>query len=72
MEVAMTEHAPELDVMHARQARRGLHALVILAVSLALALLTVFGSWAYFSGRLHTVEHAEEAVPAQVGGSPGS
>jgi hypothetical protein len=43
-------HAPELDVMHARQARRGRHAFIILVISLVLGLLVVFGAWAYFSG----------------------
>jgi len=48
----MTDQAPELDVTHVRQARRGIHAFVILAVSLTLGIIAVFGAWAYFSGSL--------------------
>ena len=42
----MTEHAPDLDATHARQARRGRHAFVILVVSLTAAIAVVFGAWA--------------------------
>ncbi len=34
-----SEHAPELDVTHARQARRGRHAFIILICSTALVVL---------------------------------
>ncbi len=46
------QHAIDLDVTHARQARRGRHALVILMVSLSLVIIALFGTWAYYSGDL--------------------
>ena len=33
------EHAPDLDATHARQGRRGMHAFIILVVSLALVVV---------------------------------
>ena len=68
----MTEqHAPDLDVTHARQALRGVHALVILVVSLLLAVLVVFGAWAYFSGPF-AAEHARApSHPASRASAPG-
>ena len=61
----MTEHAPELDVTEARQGRRGLHAFVILVVSLTLGLIAVFGAWAYYSGGL-AGKHGNREAPPQV------
>ncbi len=55
-------HAIELDVTHARQARRGRHVLVVLIVSTALATIALFGAWAFFSGSL--AGKSGEAPPA--------
>jgi hypothetical protein len=45
-------HAPDLDVMHARQARRGRHALMILAASLTLVVLALVVMFAFYAGSL--------------------
>ena len=58
------EHAPDLDATHARQARRGRHAFVILVVSLTAAIAVVFGVWAGFSGRFSGETGNREAPPA--------
>ena len=62
----MTEHhAIDLDVTHARQARRGLHAFVILVVSLSLVIIALFGAWAYYSRDL-AQGHGNKEAPPQV------
>ncbi len=55
-------HAIDLDVTHARQARRGRHVLIVLIVSTALAIVTLFGAWAFFSGSMAGM--SGEAPPA--------
>ncbi len=62
----MTQHhAVDLDVTHARQARRGRHAFVILVVSLSLVIVALFGAWAYYSGDL-AKGHGNKEAPPQV------
>ena len=65
----MTDHAPDLDVTHARQARRGRHAFVILVVSLTAAIAAVFGAWAGWSGAFSRL-HYRETPPAVAGTAP--
>jgi hypothetical protein len=65
-EIAMTEHAPDLDVMHARQARRGRHALMILIWSLALGLIALAIVWAFYSGSLAALHRAGQTPPPQM------
>ena len=59
----------ETDVTHARQARRGRHAFVILAASTALALVAVFGVYAY---RGHDLQVADHQPTSNVSPPPGS
>jgi flagellar basal body-associated protein FliL len=49
--------------MHARQARRGRHAFIILVASLALVIMAVFGAWAYYSGDLAKAHATKDASP---------
>ena len=60
----MTEHAPDLDVTHARQALRGRHAFVILVVSLTAAIAVVFGAWMGFAGHFRGENGNKEAPSA--------
>ncbi len=61
------DHAPELDVTHARQARRGLHALAILVASTLLVLIALFGAWAFYSGWLGGPRGGQETLSASDG-----
>ena len=64
----MTEHAPELDVTHARQARRGRHAFVILVCSLALGLIALAAVYAFYSGSMSRLRVEREARAQSVAG----
>ena len=62
-----TEHAPELDVTHARQARRGRHAFVILVCSTLLVVIAFAAIYAFNSGgfsRVNNPRVAERTAPA--------
>ncbi len=48
MELVMSEHVTELDVTHARQARRGVHAFIILVASMSLAIITLLATWTFY------------------------
>jgi len=58
-------HAIDLDVTHARQARRGRHAFVILVASLALVVVALLGTWAFYYGGL-AGQHGNREAPASV------
>lgn len=58
-----TEHAPELDVMHARQARRGRHAFIILVCSLTLVLIAFAAVFTMNYGGLSKLRGNREAEP---------
>jgi hypothetical protein len=64
----MTDPAPELDVTHVRQARRGRHALMILIWSTALGLVAMALVWAFYAGPLSGAAGNGQA-PAQVAAS---
>ena len=54
-----------VEAQYVRQGRRGVHVLWILAVSLPLAILVVWGVWAlFFSGPLESTEPHNASQPA--------
>jgi len=59
----MTEHAPDLDVTHARQARRGRHALIILVCSLGLVVIAFAAVFTFYYGGLSGLHGNREAEP---------
>lgn len=61
----MTEHAPELEVTDARQARRGRHAFVILVASLALVVIALAAVFFAHANKL-SGRGGETTAPAQV------
>ena len=67
----MTDPAPELDVTHVRQARRGRHALMILIWSTALGLVALALVWAFYAGPLSGL-HGNREAPAQVAQAVGT
>jgi hypothetical protein len=62
-ENAMSDSAPDLDVTHVRQARRGRHALMILVWSLGLGLVVLAVVALAFSGPLAGLRGNSEASP---------
>ena len=69
----MTDHAPDIDVTHARQARRGRHAFIILVCSLALGVLVLAAVFtASFAGlrHLHGNREAEPRVARTITAAP--
>ncbi|MBS0409620.1 MAG: hypothetical protein JSR86_06875 [Proteobacteria bacterium] len=60
----------DTDVTHVRQARRGRHAFMILAASTVLALVAVFGVFAYRGHDLQVADHQPTSKVAQAPGSP--
>jgi hypothetical protein len=57
------EHAPELDVTHARQGRRGRHAFMILICSLGLVLIAFVAVFVFNYGNLAGLRGNREAEP---------
>lgn len=58
------EHAPDLDATHARQGRRGMHAFIILVVSLALVIVAYVVIYALHVGSLSGTHGAQETAPS--------
>jgi hypothetical protein len=59
----MADPAPELDVTHVRQARRGRHALMILAWSLGLGLVVLTALFLAWSGPMAPLRGNNEPPP---------
>jgi hypothetical protein len=59
------EAAEEIDATPARQGMRGVHILWVLIISFILAAAALFGSWAWRSGDLSSVEQNNNAQPAE-------
>jgi hypothetical protein len=59
-----TDTPRRLSATPARQGRIGRDVFVVLVASLALALLAVFGSWVWNSGRLASVGANDDGRPA--------
>jgi hypothetical protein len=59
----MADPAPELDVTHVRQARRGRHALMVLAWSLGLGLVVLAVVFLGWRGSLAPLRGNREAPP---------
>ena len=69
----MTDHATDIDVTHARQARRGRHAFVILVCSLALGVIVLAAVLTVYFGhlrQLHGNREAEASVARSVTAAP--
>jgi len=69
---AVHEHRP-VEAQYVRQGRRGTHVLWILLISLAMAVLAVWGSWVlFFSGDLAATEphNARQAADARAFEAP--
>ena len=47
-----------------KQGRRGLHMLVVLAISTALAVIVMFGIWTSHAGKMNAAAHASGASKA--------
>jgi len=48
----------------ARQGRRGMHMLVVLAISTVLAVVVMFGIWSLLAGKMNDAAHASRASKA--------
>ena len=62
---ATEEHHVDLDATPARQGMRGVHILWVLIISFILAAAALFGSWAWKSGDLQSVDHNVRAQPSE-------